>query len=256
MAARCSVLQLAACGQPQSLSLALQFPGMVRGYSSSVGRSISSGSGSSSSPSDGAAALAGGGSAVQATLINFRRNAGPYLSEAAAAGSSSISVGSLSASLRDAATKNLQATFGEASGSQDWTSCEAQLEQETQQALVLVSELEGYHKERTRLKEKRADLLAVGFQTTGAENQEFASLVVCASAGIFAVSIHWGFFSIFAVSYALYRRSTVAVRKQRKATDDLQDTVDRLKELVELEAERISSLRAHAEAWAQGNAVP
>jgi len=122
----------------------------------------------------------------------------------------------------------------------------------SQEAITLARDIEEGRRERTRLRADRADILAVGFQTTGAENQEFASLVVCATAGVFAVSIHWGFFSIFAVAYALYRRSTRAIQKQRAAVDSLQDIVDRLKELDRVEAEKQAALQGLAAAWLEG----
>ncbi|OLQ11170.1 hypothetical protein AK812_SmicGene5023 [Symbiodinium microadriaticum] len=102
---------------------------------------------------------------------------------------------------------------------------------------------------------QRADCLAVGFQNPNAENQEFASMIVCATAGIFAVSIHYIFFSVFALGYYVYRRSTRATRRQHAALEDLQEITDRLKELEKLETERLSSLRSSIKAWQEGRSL-
>mmetsp|Transcript_127534 Transcript_127534/g.284474 ORF Transcript_127534/g.284474 Transcript_127534/m.284474 type:complete len:239 (-) Transcript_127534:54-770(-) len=185
-------------------------------------------------------------------LERFRRRAGPEL---AAATSSSVSAAQLGASLRQAAEEELGAPLAAEAPAEEQSEAvplPRRLALEAQEAEALVASLEELRRERATLKAERADILAIGFQTTGAENQEFASLVVCATAGIFAVSIHWGFFSIFAVSYAIYRRSTVEVRKQRAAVDDLQEIVDRLREVQTEEAAQLASLQARAAAWAEG----
>lgn len=132
--------------------------------------------------------------------------------------------------------------------------CQERLLGHAEEAIALADALAEGRRERGRLRAERADILAVGFQTTTAENQEFASLVVCATAGIFAVSVHWSFFSVFGVSYALYRRSTKEVRKQRAAVEHLEGVIARLKALDQEEAERLEALRARARAWDAGSA--
>lgn len=188
--------------------------------------------------------------ASDAALERFRQRVGPELAAAADGGAvSSVNVGRL---LRGAAEEELKA-FGEAEV-EARAECAAQLQQETDAVLAIVSPIEEGHRERQKLKAARADILAVGFQTTGAENQEFASLIVCATAGIFAVSIHWGFFSIWAIAYMLYRRSTKQTRTQRAASDDLQGLVARLREVEEADREHRAALKARAEAWSAGRA--
>ena len=60
--------------------------------------------------------------------------------------------------------------------------------------------------------------------------QEFASLIVCAVAGLFAVSIHYGFFVVWLAGYLVYRRATRATRRQRSAMEDLESITGRLRE--------------------------
>eukprot|EP00928_Gymnodinium_smaydae_P043842 TRINITY_DN29300_c0_g1_i1.p2 TRINITY_DN29300_c0_g1~~TRINITY_DN29300_c0_g1_i1.p2 ORF type:complete len:282 (+),score=74.75 TRINITY_DN29300_c0_g1_i1:71-916(+) len=123
---------------------------------------------------------------------------------------------------------------------------------ELEGALTSLDALGALRREQKDLRAKRADLLAVGFQSQSAENQEFAALVVCATAGIFAVSIHYGFFVIWGFAYMVYRKATQQTRIQRASSDDLQGIVERLRELDALEATQRSQLQALAEAWRQG----
>jgi len=126
------------------------------------------------------------------------------------------------------------------------------MERDAADTVSMLSKVEESQLEQHRLKMKRADLLAVGFQSSGAENQEFASLVMCATAGIFAVSVHYGFFGAFAFSYWLYRGSTKAVRIQRNSAEVLQETIDRMRELEQDNVEHLAALRLRAAAWAGG----
>jgi len=126
---------------------------------------------------------------------------------------------------------------------------------DTAEVVAVLREIENSHLERSSLKKRRATYLAESFQSSQAENKEFASLVVCATAGIFAVSVHFAFFSIFAVSYAIYRSSTKQVRIQRNSVTLLQEALDELRELERADVERIEALRAKAAAWVSGERV-
>ncbi|CAK9071286.1 unnamed protein product [Durusdinium trenchii] len=125
----------------------------------------------------------------------------------------------------------------------------AQCEQEASEVLQALADLEEHRKERRRLQANRADILAMGFQNINEENQEFASLIVCATAGIFAVSIHYAFFVLWFAGYLIYRRSTRSVRRQHTALENLEDITDRLKELDALESKRLEDLQARLQAW-------
>lgn len=192
--------------------------------------------------------------ASETALEQFRRHAGPELAAAGDAVAGGVSSTQLGRALRGARDDALQATFGGEAASEARAGCEELIEEETKNPLSIATELEEFHRERQSLKAEKADLLAVGFQTTTSENQEFASLIVCATAGIFAVSIHFSFFGIWLFAYLLYRRSTKQTRIQRAAVDDLQGLVDRLRQVEEAEQERRVALRALGGAWAAGRA--
>lgn len=146
------------------------------------------------------------------------------------------------------------AAFGKDGDAEARASCEAAMEEESKSPLAIAAEIEEHHRTKRSLKDERADILAIGFQTTHAENQEFASLIVCATAGIFAVSIHYVFFSIWLLAYLLYRRATKQTRIQRAATDDLEGLVGRLRQVEEVDREQRAALKAIAEAWCGGRA--
>ena len=80
------------------------------------------------------------------------------------------------------------------------------MEGDVAKIIPLLAELEDSRREYRQLKIERADHLAVGYQDSVSENQEFASLVVCATAGIFAVSVHYVFFFVMGFAYTMYRR--------------------------------------------------
>jgi len=134
----------------------------------------------------------------------------------------------------------------------DTTDCAKEVEQEAEYAVADVITLEELRAERPQLLRQRADLLQVSFQSQTAENQEFGALVICATAGIFAVSLHYGFFSVFIVAYWLYRRATADMRRQQYACDDLADVLARLKEINVLEAEALAAICRRASAWRDG----
>lgn len=203
----------------------------------------------------------GSSATADVALERFRRRGGPELAALAGAGAGGISAPRLRQALEEAARAELEAAFGPppsgegaapAAASTPRGDCERRAAAEIEEAVAIAGAVEEGHRERTKLRATRADILAVGFQTTGAENQEFASLIVCATAGIFAVSIHWGFFSIWLVAYLLYRRSTKQVREQRAAVDDLQGLMERLRQVEEAEEERRAALRTLSEAWSAG----
>lgn len=154
--------------------------------------------------------------------------------------------------LESARSGALQDAFGEDGAVEAREACEAMIEEESKGPLAIATELEEHHRTKRLLKAERADILAIGFQTTHSENQEFASLIVCATAGIFAVSIHFSFFSIWLLAYMLYRRSTKQTRVQRAAVDDLEGLVHRLRQVEEADRERRAALKAVAEAWSAG----
>lgn len=194
--------------------------------------------------------------ASAAVLESFRRRAGPEVASAAEAGPGGISTTVLGRSIVAAAEVEMDAAFGEGSEGAARTEVEAAVGREKVETLAIVSELEETLKEVRKLRAEKADILAVGFQTTGSENQEFAALIVCATAGIFAVSLHFSFFAIWAIAYLLYKRATRQIRTQRAASDDLGEIVERLRVHEDIEEQLRSRLRAHAAAWAAGLAPP
>lgn len=121
-------------------------------------------------------------------------------------------------------------------------------------AVSTITDLENLRHERTQLRQARADNLAVGYQGMSGENQEFGALIVCATAGIFGVSIHYSFFAIFFASYYIYRRATAATREQRAAGDELTAIMARLRELEALDEERVKVLQSIVEAWREDRA--
>lgn len=199
-----------------------------------------------------AAAQGAADGACEAALEQFRRRAGPELALAAEAVAGGVSSTQLGRTMRIARDDALQQGFGEQDAGGARARCEAAIEEEAEGPAAMAAEIEDFHRERQSLKKARADILAVGFQTTHSENQEFASLIVCATAGIFAVSIHYVFFSIWFFAYMLYRRSTKQTRVQRAAVDDLQGLVERLRQVDEAEQERRAALKMLATAWADG----
>eukprot|EP00929_Paragymnodinium_shiwhaense_P076893 TRINITY_DN39584_c0_g1_i1.p1 TRINITY_DN39584_c0_g1~~TRINITY_DN39584_c0_g1_i1.p1 ORF type:complete len:247 (-),score=57.79 TRINITY_DN39584_c0_g1_i1:93-833(-) len=195
---------------------------------------------------------------IEAALESFRKRASGALSEVASAKSGSTA--HLDAVLRDAVDAEVAATESAAdgkaveSGEAD-AALSTRLCDEARETVKAFAEIDDMRQERKYLKSRRADLLAVGFQTHSSENAEFGSLVVCAAAGIFAVSLHYAFFSLFGVAYLVYRKATSQRRMQREATDELDHIVDRLYELDELEAAKWVSFQARADAWQVGQAL-
>ncbi|CAE8722252.1 unnamed protein product, partial [Polarella glacialis] len=203
----------------------------------------------------------GGGSVASQVLFSaaeateaFRRRAAPELTAAAhAAGTGAntetrVAGPHLRELLNEAAEEEGRA-FSDSQASLEFVSS---LAKDTEELVTLVSELEAHRRERQTLKVARADCLAVGFQNPNAENQEFAALIVCATAGIFAVSIHFSFFSLFGLGYYVYRRSTRTVRKQHAASDDLGEITERLREVETLSSTHLAIIIARAEAWKEG----
>jgi len=188
---------------------------------------------------------------VRPALLAFRRRAGQELGLALSGAPEALVPARVDAALRDIVEEESRVPSGEVGKE---SACRAAMDEERQQAMTLLNELQEHRRERTRLKMKRADLLAVGFQSSSQENKEFAALVVCAAAGIFAVSIHWAFFSIWGIAYIIYRRSTEMVRTQRTATDNLQETLDALKALQTEDDKKVAALRARASSWSTGSA--
>lgn len=211
-----------------------------------------------------------------AVLSRIRRRAGPQLAAAAnrpgGARGGALAAAEAAGALNRVVSEELDAAFppppaagaAAAAAAGDGASASASTTVDPRAACVqrVAREIDGpasdlqaageLGRERNKLQAQRADCLAVGFQSQGAENMEFGSLVVCAIAEIFAVSIHYGFFAIFGLAYMMYRRSTKATRIQRASTDELQGILDRLRELDELEAERWAAVRAYGEAWQAG----
>jgi len=129
------------------------------------------------------------------------------------------------------------------------------IQTETQAVVEVLDDLLRNRAERAKLSNQRSDLLAVGYQNMVGENKEFGALILCAIAGIFAVSLHPIFFSIFGIAYWLYRRSTAQVRKQRAAVEELEGILEQIKELEEKEAQQITGLSIKAKAWSCGDPV-
>lgn len=186
-----------------------------------------------------------GSSSCDNVLDRFRRRAAdelvPFTADSTFSGSTP-SASQVRVSLQEVAKDELG----------DTTDCAKEVEQEAEHAVADVTALEELRAERPKLRASRADLLQVSFQSQAAENQEFGALVICATAGIFAVSLHYGFFSIFIVAYWLYRRATQDMRRQQLAVDDLADVIARMKEINGLEAEALAIIRGRASAWRDG----
>jgi len=195
---------------------------------------------------DAAAAAAAAPAHCEDVAVRLRKRAGTDLAAAAALGKACASVQEISASLRAAASEEMANT----------PECHVRVNHEVEQGVAILDGIYELRRERKMLGNERGDLLAVGFQDQAAENREFGALVVCAVAGIFAVSIHYAFFSIFGLSYLLYRNATKAVRRQRAATDDLQQVIDRMKDTEKEEAERWQTMLLLAEAWKLGQPAP
>jgi len=183
----------------------------------------------------------------------FHRHASVVLARVAPVGGTSAIV--LGEALQKAAEEEVRLAFGDGSdGCEERAECSRQLVREAEEAVAMATGLAETRRELADLRRARADKLAVGFQTAGKENQEYCALVVAAAAGIFGVSVHYGFLSIFAVAFLIYRRATSVVRKQRAAMDELQDILDRIPDLEQAEAQRLEVLRARAALWSGGAA--
>eukprot|EP00405_Crypthecodinium_cohnii_P010479 CAMPEP_0206426274 /NCGR_PEP_ID=MMETSP0324_2-20121206/4277_1 /ASSEMBLY_ACC=CAM_ASM_000836 /TAXON_ID=2866 /ORGANISM="Crypthecodinium cohnii, Strain Seligo" /LENGTH=216 /DNA_ID=CAMNT_0053891191 /DNA_START=186 /DNA_END=836 /DNA_ORIENTATION=- len=182
-------------------------------------------------------------------LEGFRKRGAPEVAAMASAGPGGISVEGLQRALRIQADAEL-----ESNSDVDVEGVKAAIIAETVDVVEKLKDLQATLAEQSELEKEKADVLAVGFQRTGAENQEFAALVICATAGIFAVSLHAGFFVIWLFAYALYKRSTRQIREQRAASSDLGELVARLHELESSENELRDSLKKVAKAWAEGRA--
>eukprot|EP00812_Abedinium_dasypus_P006416 NODE_1810_length_1058_cov_288.389831.p1 GENE.NODE_1810_length_1058_cov_288.389831~~NODE_1810_length_1058_cov_288.389831.p1 ORF type:complete len:277 (-),score=67.29 NODE_1810_length_1058_cov_288.389831:212-934(-) len=201
-----------------------------------------------------------GNAAAATALAKFREQAGAEV--VSATGASGVApVLQLGPRLRQLAGEELSSTFGSAAEHSDdgersveasRRECKAQMTRDVEGMERHAEELGELRRERRHLEEMRADLLAVGFQSSSTENLEFGALVICAAAGIFAVTIHYNFFAIFAVSFLLYRKSTASVRKQHAALDDLDGLIERLREVKDLEQKAIAALRRRAEEWSEG----
>ena len=190
-------------------------------------------------------------SAIEWTAVQgFRRRAVVDLTTALETSSGTGVPVQLGEKLRTIASEEVTTALGETSSSQASVHCE----QEATEVLDMLSVLEEFRKEKRQLQARRADLLAIGFQNSNEENQEFTSLIVCAVGGLFAVSIHYVFFVLWLAGYMVYRRSTRSVRQHYAAMDTLQDVTDRLKELEALESKRVAEMRSRLEAWRKGEA--
>eukprot|EP00933_Yihiella_yeosuensis_P050523 TRINITY_DN4832_c0_g1_i1.p1 TRINITY_DN4832_c0_g1~~TRINITY_DN4832_c0_g1_i1.p1 ORF type:complete len:234 (-),score=52.52 TRINITY_DN4832_c0_g1_i1:197-898(-) len=193
----------------------------------------------------------------------FRKRAAPEIVNAiAAAGAGAVRNDSapvvgpkLGQTLQTVAEEEVEASFGVSNkdaSTEARIACAASLAKEGEEVSKLLTDLEAARIEKKILVKARADALAIGFQNPQAENQEFASLIVCATAGIFAVSIHYVFFGLFAVGYYVYRKSTRAVREQRQSAQDLSEILAELRKVEDQEKELVLVLNTRAEVWREG----